>query len=563
VHYPGLFAIHGPGYLAASGLSGPPLQRPGRRLSVWPLCPATTNGPARHAGPVPRSDGRERAIGGQSSFPRNAETAGCCRQRGACLRAWADSARGRTQACCCRSASPARTKRPAKGAGHHTARSTVDRDTREPSQFGLCWLAPTAAQTLDSKGNVWSEMVAQNVRQGAVEGALPDRTCVLLIEDDDGDALIVEELLLDAGDPFLLRRARTLAQAKTMLAGVNCVLLDLELPDSRELQGVGWLTESVPSLAVVVLTGLSDEHLGAVAVAAGAQDYLVKGQVDGFLLQRVVRYAIERRRAEEAQQQLQAARLYAAENSRLERGLLPSPLLTDRRLSVSARYRSGGQQRLIGGDFYDVVEATDGWVHAVVGDVCGRGPDEAALGVCLRVAWRTMVLAGRPMAEILSAVQQVLENERHQDRLFATLCMLSIAPDRSFGRLHLAGHPQPLLLTADDARELKAQVCLPPGISHAVDWPTTEVQLGESWSVLMYTDGLIEGKVGGGPERLGSDGLIKLIEKARAQVPPNTAAPDSGWLLDSVINQARELNGGDLDDDLAVLMLSCLAQPRE
>ena len=182
------------------------------------------------------------------------------------------------------------------------ARSTVDRDTREPSQFGLCWLAPTAAQTLDSKGNVWSEMVAQNVRQGAVEGALPDRTCVLLIEDDDGDALIVEELLLDAGDPFLLRRARTLAQAKTMLAGVNCVLLDLELPDSRELQGVGWLTESVPSLAVVVLTGLSDEHLGAVAVAAGAQDYLVKGQVDGFLLQRVVRYAIERRRAEEAQQ---------------------------------------------------------------------------------------------------------------------------------------------------------------------------------------------------------------------------------------------------------------------
>ena len=60
-----------------------------------------------------------------------------------------------------------------------------------------------------------------------------------------------------------------------------CVLLDLGLPDSRGLQGVRWLQESAPLVAVVVLTGLADEHLGAEAVAAGAQDYLVKGQVDG------------------------------------------------------------------------------------------------------------------------------------------------------------------------------------------------------------------------------------------------------------------------------------------
>jgi serine phosphatase RsbU (regulator of sigma subunit) len=416
------------------------------------------------------------------------------------------------------------------------------------------------AGQLPGKGNVRSEMVAEDVSSGtAPVGALPERIPVLLIEDDDGDALLVEELLLDAGAPFLLRRARSLTEAKPLLAEAGCVLLDLELPDSRGLQGVRWLQEAVPSLAVVVLTGLSDEHLGEEAVGAGAQDYLVKGHVDGFLLNRVVRYAIERRRAEDTQQLLQAARLYAAENARLERGLLPSPLLSDSRLTVAARYRSGGKQSLLGGDFYDVVEGSDGWVHAMVGDVCGRGPDEAALGVCLRVAWRTMVLAGRPVAEILSAVQLVLENERLQDRLFATLCMLSIAPDRTHGRLHLAGHPQPLLLTPDGMNELSAPVSLPPGISHAVDWPSGEVQLGDSWSVLMYTDGLIEGKVGPGPERLGNDGLMKLIEKARAQQPTVAAAGPAGdaWLLDAVISQARELNGGDLDDDLAVLLVSC------
>jgi serine phosphatase RsbU (regulator of sigma subunit) len=407
-------------------------------------------------------------------------------------------------------------------------------------------------------------MVAADISTGGTADAvLAERMTVLLIEDDDGDALLVEELLLDAGEPFILRRARSLAEARRSLGEAACVLLDLGLPDSRGLQGVRFLRETAPELAVVVLTGLADEHMGEEAVGAGAQDYLVKGQVDGFLLQRVVRYAVERNRAEETQRQLHEARLYAAENARLERGLLPSPLLTDQRLAVAARYRSGGQQMLLGGDFYDVVEAPDGWVHAIVGDVCGRGPDEAALGVCLRVAWRTMILAGRPVDETLSAVQQVLEHERHHDRLFATLCMLSVAPDRATGRLHLAGHPQPVLITADSARELQAPVSLPPGISSATEWPSGAVELGPSWSVLMYTDGLIEGKIGSGPDRLGSDGLIRLIEKERARSSELQVSDrqSNEQLIDAVITQARELNGGDLDDDLAVLVLSCTAPP--
>jgi serine phosphatase RsbU (regulator of sigma subunit) len=407
-----------------------------------------------------------------------------------------------------------------------------------------------------------TEMVAEDISSSSpARTSPPERTRVLLIEDDDGDALLVDELLLDVGAPFSVSRARSLAEARTQLAETGCVLLDLELPDSRGLYGVRMLQEVRPDLAVVVLTGISDEHLGEEAVAAGAQDYLVKGQVDGSLLQRVVRYAIERRRAEETQRQLGEARLYAAENARLERGLLPSPVLSDVRLSVAARYRPGGQQMLLGGDFYDVVEAPDGWVHAMVGDVCGRGPDEAALGVCLRVAWRTMILAGRPVNETLAAVQQVLEHERQQDRLFATICMLSVTPDRTTGRLLLAGHPQPLLITGDAVRELQAPIGLPPGITTAAQWPSADVELGTSWSVLLYTDGLVEGKIGAGPERLGSDGLIKLIEKARAQDPP-ARLPDqqaNEGLIDAVIGQARELNGGDLDDDLAVLVLGCSA----
>ncbi|MGC1282737.1 MAG: response regulator, partial [Streptosporangiaceae bacterium] len=240
-------------------------------------------------------------------------------------------------------------------------------------------------------------MVSQDLPGAAVAPPrTPSRIDVLLIEDDDGDALIVQELLQDvpatADAPTVrVQRASSLAAAKPLLPRASCVLLDLGLPDATDLDGIRWLQEQVPDMAVVVLTGLANELLGAAAVRSGAQDYLVKGHVDGTLLYRVIRYAVERKQAEKAQLELSVARVQAQENARLARGLLPSPVVFDPALTVATRYRPGGGQRQLGGDFYDFVETPDGWLHALVGDVCGRGPDEAALGVCLRVAWRTMV----------------------------------------------------------------------------------------------------------------------------------------------------------------------------
>jgi serine phosphatase RsbU (regulator of sigma subunit) len=378
--------------------------------------------------------------------------------------------------------------------------------------------------------------------------ASDDQVQVLLVEDDDGDALLVGELLREVGAAVVVRRARSLAQAKSLVSGVACVLLDLGLPDSQGLNGLRQLLQLEPEAAIVMLTGQTSEHLGEQAVRAGAQDYLVKGEVAGHMLNRVIRYAVERRRAEEAQRALQMAQIHAQENARLERGLLPSPLLADSRLSVSARCLPGGKHMLLGGDFYDVVETSDGWVHALIGDVCGRGPAEAALGVCLRVGWRTMVLAGRPADEILSTLSELLEHERQDDTMFATLCMMSVHPDRTTGWVRMAGHLPPLLLTRHGVIELPTLSAAPLGLAEVQDWPGIQVRLDGSWSILLYTDGLIEGRIGKGSERLGSEGLMDLITEA-------LSAPDRPGeeLLDQVIDRVRELNGGDLDDDLAVL----------
>ena len=316
---------------------------------------------------------------------------------------------------------------------------------------------------------------------------------ILLVEDDDGDALLVEELLAVSGAHVAIVRAQTLAEARReKLEQVDCVLLDLDLPDAQGLAALHTLKADRVDLSVLVLTGFDDERRGVAAVAAGAQDYLVKGQIDGHGLARAVRYAVERRRAEETRQQLEVARLHAEENARLERGLLPAPLVSDPALRLSAHYRPGRLRALLGGDFYDAVQDPDGTVHAVIGDVSGHGPDAAALGVCLRIAWRALVLGGSRPEELLPTLQRVHEAERHFSWMFTTLCMATIAPDRGSVAIRLAGHPPPLLIADGRIAALEPAHSEPPlGVVEDATWSALEHPLSGDWSLLLYTDGLI------------------------------------------------------------------------
>lgn len=375
---------------------------------------------------------------------------------------------------------------------------------------------------------------------------------MLLVEDDEGDALLVEELLAVWGDAVRVTHARTLADAERLaLAAIDCALLDLNLPDATGLDALRRLRELADAPAILVLTGFDDERRGVEAVGAGAHDYLIKGQVDGNLLMRSIRYAVERRRSERNEQQLALARLHAQENARLERGLLPAPLVTDPRLELASHYLPGRRRALLGGDFYDAVQGPDGAVNAVIGDVCGHGPDEAALGVALRIAWRTLVLGGREPDELLSTLQDVLIAERHDTSVFTTLAMLTIAPDRREAELRVAGHPVPLLIENGTIAPLRTTSGGPPlGVLDDALWPVQKLELPPEWSILMFTDGLIEGRTGDGPARLGGEGLVRLIESARA------ATNHAGAMLRHVVGAAETMNGGPLLDDVAAVLIT-------
>ncbi|WP_200304076.1 SpoIIE family protein phosphatase [Streptomyces adelaidensis] len=422
---------------------------------------------------------------------------------------------------------------------------------------------------------------------------------VLLIEDDPAGSLNVPGLLDSTGKPIRVRTARNLTEAQRLLTDdVNCILLDLALPaptrptDSGPgtAPGSGTTTGAAPSTspnpdtgttstgpgpvppdelsvlkhvlqlaprhAVLALTDSGDAERGTEAVRVGAQDYLFRDELDGRLLSRAIRYAVERKRSDTAERRLTESKLRAQENARLERGLLPTPLLEGSSLRFAARYRPGRSRALLGGDFYDTVRTPDGTVHVMIGDVCGHGPDEAALGVELRIAWRALTFAGLCGDELLSTLQRVLEHERENDEIFATLCTVDIAPDGRRAGLCLAGHPSPLIVRHGHGRTTAPAELLPYdnggpalGLLPNARWPRTQIELGAAWSLMLYTDGLIEGRIGEGKERLGQDGMVEMV---RRQLAEGLRGED---LLRAAVNEVRDLNGGELTDDVAVLLL--------
>ncbi len=404
-------------------------------------------------------------------------------------------------------------------------------------------------------------------------GADDDVAVVLLVEDDDGDALLVSELLSDAAVTVDLRRVRSLAEAQAELGcdRIECVLLDLGLPDADGIDALERLRahtagRSEPP-AFVVLTGHAEAELGARAVAAGADDYLAKGETDPQLLGRSLRYALQRRHAETQRRALFRSEVRAAETARLERALLPTPLVADTHVSVMVGYLPG-RDGLLGGDFFDTVERPDGTVLSVIGDVAGHGPDEAALGATLRTAWRTLVLTGTPPGMILGLLERVLVAERTSADVFVTLCLLVVEPDRSAVEMYLAGHPAPLLITgpAGSARCTEVEPSARGralGIPVVGGWQAQRLSFDGPFAVVLYTDGLVEAVVAPqdadavparGRPRLGVGGLRRVFDEELAD--------EFSGVVERVLRRVRELHGGPLADDAAVLSIGWTADDR-
>ena len=126
-------------------------------------------------------------------------------------------------------------------------------------------------------------------------------TRVLLIEDNSEDAWLIQRMLRKArGWVFEMEHADCLSAGlrRADQGDIDALLLDLSLPDSQGLSTLVKARARFPRTPIIVLTGLEDEETGIQSLHQGAQDYLVKGQVDSNLLTRCLKYAIERKQVE-------------------------------------------------------------------------------------------------------------------------------------------------------------------------------------------------------------------------------------------------------------------------
>ncbi|NLF32807.1 MAG: response regulator [Planctomycetes bacterium] len=154
------------------------------------------------------------------------------------------------------------------------------------------------------KGQTEAEVVAIRQDRGEAIAELRHPLRVLIVEDNPGDVVLLRHMLAAVpGESLDLTRAATIAEALEAMEPVetfDMILLDLDLPDSRGLDTVRRVHDVDGDAPIIVLTGHEGTTLGVEAVRLGAQDYLVKGRIDGWGLWRAIRYAMERKRSEKA-----------------------------------------------------------------------------------------------------------------------------------------------------------------------------------------------------------------------------------------------------------------------
>jgi serine phosphatase RsbU (regulator of sigma subunit) len=182
----------------------------------------------------------------------------------------------------------------------------------------------------------------------------------------------------------------------------------------------------------------------------------------------------------------------------------------------------------------------------MIGDVAGHGPDEAALGVALRIAWRTLTFAGLRGADRMRQLERILRAERAGKGIFATVLSLAIPPEGTHITAVRAGHPG-MLMHGDGTVEWIEPPGGPALGLRAGDWPAQQIELREGCGLVLLTDGLFEGHSGRGNERLGEAGLLELARSLAAL--PGPAFVEA--LIDEV-EQRAQTHGG-IADDIAVV----------
>jgi len=229
----------------------------------------------------------------------------------------------------------------------------------------------------------------------------------------------------------------------------------------------------------------------------------------------------------------------------LQESLLPRTLPEIQGLEVGARYLAGGEGTVVGGDLYDLFPVEDEWA-LVVGDVCGKGAEAAALTAMVRYTLRAESVHHSSPCEVLRLLNDAIIRQIGDLRFCTVLHgRVTVGDGRARLVLAAAGHPPPLVLRAGGEVETVPAAGPLLGVVPAVVHPDVIVTLDAGDALVCFTDGVTEGR---GPSGMfGEDRLAELLA--------DSAGVGAGALVDRIVDAALEFQGGRSQDDLAVLAL--------
>jgi serine phosphatase RsbU (regulator of sigma subunit) len=250
--------------------------------------------------------------------------------------------------------------------------------------------------------------------------------------------------------------------------------------------------------------------------------------------------------ADRAAMALDNANLYAARTQlarTLQSSLLPETLPMLERVALASAYHPAAEESEVGGDFYDVFTTPSGcWL--VVGDVCGKGPEAAAVTALVRHSVRAFAFVRSSPAQVLGAVNQVMLGHSLAYR-FATavVARLDLSADPMRAVIAGAGHPPPLLLAASGSAECVGARGMMLGVRPGSNVVDVRVTLGAGSTLVLYTDGLLDA----GAPRRGStpEDLCGLLAEHAGVAPEQ--------VVRQLERRALSSGAGRLRDDVAIV----------
>lgn len=403
-----------------------------------------------------------------------------------------------------------------------------------------------------------------NIAVAAKVPAVAQSVRVLLIEDNEDDALLARrDLTREPRCHFELEWASTLDAGVERLrqGGIDVVLLDLSLPDCRGIATFECLSTTFRHLPILVLTGHDDEETAVQAVRLGAQDYLVKGQMNGDSLARAISYAIERKRV--ASQMAILAEELGARNAvlreeldlahEIQRALLPGPLQPlhehpeTRPWQLAHRYLP---TESLAGDFFKAYALSEGRVGILICDVMGHGVRSALIAALLCGLVEEFEFEreapGLMLTRLNAGLSRVLGPARAA--MFATACYVVVDPAKRQLHISIAGHPGPYLLRHAGAQVERLTPRRGPalGLCETAVFPEATVPIGGDDLILLYTDGISEVEGPGG----------EFFEARLPEALRCHAGEEPEAFLDDLLDDARRFScTGGFHDDVCLIAL--------